>query len=63
MLQQPRGDWGSLSNKLLSESKQKFSTYLSGSADAAAPSQAQAGRDQTKLYLSSRRPKSQSGNG
>ncbi|OLQ04162.1 hypothetical protein AK812_SmicGene12771 [Symbiodinium microadriaticum] len=41
MLQQPRGDWGSLSNKLLSESKQKFSTYLSGSADAAAPSQAQ----------------------
>ncbi|CAE7675768.1 unnamed protein product, partial [Symbiodinium sp. CCMP2456] len=41
MLQQPRGDWGSLSNKLLSESKQKFNTYLSGSADAAAPSQAQ----------------------
>ena len=45
MLQQPRGEWGNLSDKLLSESKQKFTTYLSGSSDAAAPSQAQAGRN------------------
>ena len=38
MLQQPRGEWGNLSAKLLSESKQKFDAYLS--RDGAAPSQA-----------------------